>query len=112
MKRTFSVNPQTKVTASYNGNGYATIEVDEGKAQDVAEEIMNGDWDDRMNGRDEDIEWGIYESSDDLAQDIPAILYLLFGLEDGEDYQIMNDTSIMYTDTANGLWKQAKTLLS
>ena len=110
MKRTFSVNPQTKVTAS--SNGYATIEVDEGKAQGVAEEIMNGDWDDQINGRDEDIEWGIYESSDDLAHDIPAILYLLFGLEDGEDYQIMNGTSIMYTDTANGLWKQAKTLLS
>ena len=110
MKRTFSVNPQTKITAS--SNGYATIEVDEGKAQGVAEEIMNGDWDDQINGRDEDIEWGIYESADDLAQDIPAILYLLFGLEDGEDYQIMNGTSIMYTDTANGLWKQAKTLLS
>ena len=110
MKRTFSVNPQTKVTAS--SSGYATIEVDEGKAQDVAEEIMNGDWDDQINGRDEDIEWGIYESADDLAHDIPAILYLLFGLEDGEDYQIMNDTSIMYTDTANGLWKQAKTLLA
>lgn len=110
MKRTFSVNPQTKVTAS--SNGYATIEVDEDKAHDVAVDIMNGIWDDQINGRDEDIEWGIYESADDLAHDIPAILYLLFGLEDGEDYQIINDTSIMYTDTANGLWKQAKTLLS
>ena len=110
MKRTFSVNPQTKVTAS--STGYATIEVDEDKAHDVAVDIMNGVWDDQINGRDEDIEWGIYESADDLAYDIPAILSLLFGLEDGEDYQIMNDTSIMYTDTANGLWKQAKTLLS
>lgn len=110
MRRQFRVNPKAKVTAS--SNGYATIEVDEDKAQEIAEEIMNGDWDDQINGRDEDIEWGIYESSDDLAQDIPAILYLLFGLENGEDYQIMNVTSIMYTDTANGLWKQAKTLLS
>lgn len=110
MKRQFSIQPNQSVQAS--SNGYATIEVDEGKAQGVAEEIMNGDWDDQINGRDEDIEWGIYESADELAKDIPAILYLLFGLEDGEDYQIMNDTSIMYTDTANGLWKQAKTLLS
>lgn len=110
MKRIFSMKPKTEVTAS--SKGYATIEVDPDKARYVAIDIMNGDWDDQMNGRDEDIEWGIYESADDLAQDVPAILYLLFGLEDGEDYQIMNDTSIMYTDTANGLWKQAKTLLS
>ena len=109
MRRQFGVKPNTKVTAS--SNGYATIEVDEDKAHDVAVDIMNGIWDDQINGRDEDIEW-MYESADDLAQDIPAILYLLFGLEDREDYQIMNDTSIMYTDTANGLWKQAKTLLS
>lgn len=110
MKRSFSVNPQTKVTAS--SEGYATIEVDTDKARNIAEDIMNGVWDDQINGRDEDIEWGIYESADDLAQDVPAILYLLFGLEDGEDYQLMNGTSIMYIDTANGLWKQARTLLS
>lgn len=109
MKRTFSVQPKTRVVAS--SNGCATIEVDEDKAHDVAVDIMNGIWDDQINGRDEDIKWGIYESADDLAQDIPAILYLLFGLEDGEDYQLMNDTSIMYTDTANGLWKEVKMLL-
>ena len=110
MKRTFSVNPQTKVTAS--SDGIATLEIDEGKVRDVAEEIMNGYWDDQINGRDEDIEWGEYESADDLAHDVPAILYLLFGFEDGEDYQLINDTIASYIDTANGLWKQAKKLLS
>lgn len=110
MKRQFSVSPKQSVSASTSG--YATIEVDTDKARNIAEDIMNGVWDDQINGRDEDIEWGMYSSPDALAVDIPAILYLLFGLEDGEDYQLMNDTSIMYTDTANGLWKQAKTLLS
>lgn len=110
MKRQFSIQPKQGVKASTSAS--ATIEVDADKAHDVAVDIMNGVLDDQLNGRDEDIEWGIYESADDLAQDIPAILYLLFGLEDGEDYQLMNGTSIMYTDTANSLWKQAKTLLS
>ena len=110
MKRQFSVKPKQNVNASTSG--YATLEVDRDKARDVAEDIMNGGWDDQFNERDEDIDWGTYDSADDLAEDIPAILYLLFGLEDGEDYQMMNGTSIMYTDTANGLWKQAKTLLS
>lgn len=109
MRRTFSVNPKTKVNASTSSSG--TIEVDIDKAHDIAVDIMNGVWDDQINGRDEDIEW-VYNSADELAEDIPAILYLLFGLEDGEDYQMMNDTSIMYIDTANGLWKQAETLLS
>lgn len=109
MKRQFSVRPKQTVKA--NTSAYATIEVDLDKAHDVAVDIMKGVWDDQINGRDEDIEWAYY-SADDLAEDIPAILYLLFGLEDGEDYQMMNGTSIMYTDTANSLWKQAKTLLS
>lgn len=110
MNRTFSVFPQTRVTAS--SDGISTVEIDEGKVRDVAEEIMDGDWDDQINGRDEDVEWGEYESADDLAHDVPTILYLLFGFEEGEDYQLIDDTSISYTDTANGLWKQAKKLLS
>lgn len=44
MNRTFSVSPQTRVTAS--SDGIATLEIDEGKVRDVAEEIMNGYWDD------------------------------------------------------------------
>lgn len=110
MNRTFSISPQTRVTAS--SDGIAILEIDEGKVRDVAEEIMNGYWDDQINGRDEDIEWGEYESADDLAHDVPAILYLLFGFEEGEDYQLIDDTAVSYTDTANGLWKQAKKLLS
>ncbi len=110
MKRTFSVSPQTRVTASSDGS--STIEIDEGKVRDLAGEIMDGDWDDQINGRDEDMEWGEYESADDLAHDVPAILYLIFGFEEGEDYQLIDDTTVSYTDTANGLWKQAKKLLS
>lgn len=110
MNRRFSVSPQTSVTAS--SAEISTIEIDEGKVRDVAEEIMDGYWDDQINGRDEDVEWGEYESADDLAQDVPAILYLLFGFEEGQDYQLVDDTSVSYTDTANGLWKQAKKLLS
>ena len=106
-----SAEGSNDVYSASGGPAHDAIEVDEDKAHDVAVDIINGVWDDQINGRDEDIEW-MYESADELAEDIPAILYLLFGLEDGEDYQLMNGTSIMYTDTANGLWKQAKTLLS
>lgn len=109
MKRTFSVQPKTRVVAS--SERYDTLEIDPDLAHEVAVGLMNGFWDDQINGRDEEIYWGEYESPSDLANDIPAMLYLLFGLQDGEDYQLMNGTSIMYTDTANRLWKEVKMLL-
>lgn len=57
--------------------------------------------------RCDDIDFSIYASAEDLAEDIPAILYILYGLEDGEDYQIMNN-SVMYSDTADSIWKQVE----
>ena len=104
----FTVRPKQSLNASTSPS--SIIEVDPDKAYDVAVDIMNGVFDDQINGRDEDVEWGVYDSTADLAADIPTILYLLFGLEDGEDYQIMNGSSIMLRNIANV--RQVASLLS
>lgn len=108
MKRQFTVKPKQSVKASTAPS--SVIEVDPDKALDVAVDIMNGAFDDQINGRDEDVEWGVYDSPNDLAEDIPTILYLLLGLEDGEDYQIMNGLSIMLVNEAYA--SQIETLLA
>lgn len=60
----------------------------------------------------EEVDLDMYTDSETLAQEINVLLYIKYGIEDDEDYQMMNDTRIIYTDTVNGLWKQTKTLLS
>lgn len=104
MKRQFTAKPSS-VTASKD-SGIKAIELNETKVYDKAVDIWNNDIDEAATDRCDDIEF-IYDSVDELAQDIPAILYIIYGLEDGEDYQIMNN-SIMYSDTANSIWKQVE----
>ena len=107
MKRQFTIKPKQSVKASTESS---VVGVDPDKVYDVASDIMTGVFDDQMNGREMDINWGEYDSTADLAADIPTILYLLFGLEDGEDYQILNGSSIMLRNTANV--RQVASLLS
>ena len=46
----------------------------------------------------------MFDGPEDI--DIETYLYVVYGLYDGEDYQIMNGLGVMITDTANSVWKQ------
>ena len=52
-----SAEGSNDVYSASGGPVHDAIEVDEDKAHDVAVDIINGVWDDQINGRDEDIEW-------------------------------------------------------
>lgn len=110
MKRQLKVSPKT-VTASSKDNTMI-IEIDEDCAHDLAIDIMNGVWDDQIDYRADDVDWGIYDSSAELAEDIPTILYLMFGLQDGEDYQMLNGRSIMCRNADDSRWNEVISLLT
>lgn len=110
MKRQLKVSPKT-VTASSKDNTMI-IEIDEDCAYDLAIDIMNGVWDDQIGYRADDVDWGMYDSSAELAEDIPTILYLMFGLQDGEDYQMLNGRSIMCRNANDSRWNEVISLLT
>lgn len=110
MKRKLKVLPKA-VTASSKDNTMI-IEIDEDCAHDLAIDIMNGVWDDQIDYRADDVDWGMYENSAELAEDIPTILYLMFGLQDGEDYQILNGSSIMCRNANDSRWNEVISLLT
>lgn len=110
MKRQLKVSPKT-VTASSKDNTMI-IEIDEDCAYDLAIDIMNGVWDDQIGYRADDVDWGMYENSAELAEDIPTILYLMFGLQDGEDYQMLNGRSIMCRNANDSRWNEVISLLT
>ena len=99
------------VTASSQDNTMI-IEIDEDCAHDLAIDIMNGVWDDQIDYRADDVDWVMYENSAELAEDIPTILYLMFGLQDGEDYQMLNDSSIMCRNANDSRWNEVISLLT
>lgn len=99
---------KSKKSVEASFSGYGAFEPDLNKLFERAADI----WDEKaLDGaamdRCDDLDFSIYSSVADLAEDIPAILYILYGLEDGEDYQMMNN-SVMYADTANSIWKQVE----
>lgn len=103
---------KSKKTVEASFSGYGAFEPDPNKLFDKAVDI----WDEKAIDeaavdRCDDIDFSIYTSAEDLAEDVPAMLYILYGLEDGEDYQMMNN-SVMYSDTANSIWKQAEAELA
>ena len=110
MKRQLKVSPKT-VTASSQDNTMI-IEIHEDCAYDLAIDIMNGVWDDQIGYRADDVDWGMYENSAELAEDIPTILYLMFGLQDGEDYQMLNGRSIMCRNANDSRWNEVISLLT
>ena len=110
MKRQLKVLPKA-VTASSEDNTMI-IEIDEDCAHDLAIDIINGVWDDQIDYRADDVDWGMYDSSAELAEDIPTILYLMFGLQDGEDYQTLNGTSIMCRNANDSRWDEVISLLT
>lgn len=110
MKRQLKVLPKA-VTASSQDNTMI-IEIDEDCAHDLAIDIMNGVWDDQIGYRADDVDWGMYENSAELAEDIPTILYLMFGLQDGEDYQMLNGRSIMCRNANDSRWNEVISLLT
>ena len=110
MKRKLKVLPKA-VTASSKDNTMI-IEIHEDCAHDLAIDIINGVWDDQIGYRADDVDWEMYDSSADLAEDIPTILYLMFGLQDGEDYQILNGRSIMCRNANDSRWNEVISLLT
>ena len=110
MKRQLKVLPKA-VTASSEDNTMI-IEIDEDCAHDLAIDIIDGVWDDQIGYRADDVDWGMYENSAELAEDIPTILYLMFGLQDGEDYQILNGRSIMCRNANDSRWNEVISLLT
>ena len=110
MKRQLKVLPKA-VTASSEDNTMI-IEIDEDCAHDLAIDIINGVWDDQIGYRADDVDWEMYDSSAELAEDIPTILYLMFGLQDGEDYQMSNGRSIMCRNANDSRWDEVISLLT
>ena len=110
MTRQLKVFPKA-VTASSKDNTMI-IEIHEDCAYDLAIDIMNGVWDDQIGYRADDVDWGMYENSAELAEDIPTILYLMFGLQDGEEYQILNGRSIMCRNANDSRWNEVISLLT
>ena len=110
MKRQLKVLPEA-VTASSKDNT-RIIEINEDCAHDIAIDIINGVWDDQIDYRADDVDWGMYENSAELAEDIPTILYLMFGLQDGEDYQMLNGSSIMCRNANDSRWNEVISLLT
>lgn len=100
MKRKFTKHPSS-VTAGSRVHVPEAITFDESKFESSCQDLFeNGSKSDRYD----DIDWDMFDSPEDI--DIETYLYVVYGLYDGEDYQIMNGLGVMITDTANGVWKQ------
>ena len=100
MKRKFTASPSMAVTSATQ-TGYNIHSV---KALTVAQAMWRGEYDEISDGRIEDLDWSMYLTVEELADDIPMILWVAYGLEGGEDYQLLNQTSILPVDSSNPIW--------
>ena len=99
-----------KAVASFKRNmpelsaeNISQITVDEDKCQLLAEKIINNEISESQSERADEVD--IDAIQPDLSQDIPALLYILYGLVDGEDYVIMND-HIMIPTPGDQIWAE------
>lgn len=79
------------------------IELDFDKCMYAASNILNGSMNNRQRDRAEEVDLDIYVDAETLAQEINVLLYIKYGLEDGEDYQLMNN-SIMMVNPRDAIW--------
>lgn len=78
------------------------VDIDEEKLMNLQMKIVAGKI---HNQRMEEIDTSMFDSWEDV--DLPTVLYVVFGLEEGEDYQISND-AIMIADEGNLVWDQVR----
>lgn len=97
----------TAVTAANDGLPY--LDIDEDKLDEARQALYNKL--DELEESFPEIGWDIVESPEDI--DIAMILYVNYGLQDGEDYQIGNgETDIIIDNKNDGRWHQVATDLN
>lgn len=97
----------TAVTAANNGLPY--LDIDEDKLGEARQDLYNKL--DELEESFPEIEWDNVESPEDI--DIAMILYVNYGLQDGEDYQIGNgETDIIIDNKNDDRWHQVATDLN
>lgn len=79
------------------------IEIDFDKCIRAASFILDGKMNNLQAERAEEIDLDIYLDDESLAEDINVLLYIKYGLQDGEDYQLMNN-SIMMVNPRDAIW--------
>ena len=77
------------------------INFDSKKLRAAAKKIFN----DKSSYEDE-VDWDDFDSPSQI--DIPTILWCLYDLEDGEDYQQGNGEEVMPTDPSNSVWNKVR----
>ena len=97
----------TAVTAANDGLPY--LDIDEDKLAEARQDLYNKL--DELEESFPEIEWDNVESPEDI--DMAMILYVNYGLQDGEDYQIGNgETDIIIDNKNDGRWHQVATDLN
>lgn len=101
MKRQFRAIPSI-IQADSISKGFT---LDPDKVADAAQGMWDGRFDEICDSRIEDLDWSMYDSIEELAFDIPMLLWVICGLQDGEDYQLLNSYSVLPTDPSNQMWE-------
>lgn len=105
MKRRFTATPSSAISSATAQSGLTVHGV---KSLDLAQQIWDGEFNEIADDRLQELNWSEYSTVEELADDIPMLLWVVFGLQDGEDYQIMNGFSILPVDSTKEIWTRVQ----
>lgn len=80
-----------------------SIEFDADKCLRLASSILDKKMNNKQQARAQVVNLDMYENAETLAQELDVLLYIKYGLEDGEDYQLMNN-SLMMVNPKDPIW--------